>query len=112
MKISTCLLAGTLPLKRGTKVALLGPHLNSSIELLANYYGENIRVADSTPLAAFLRRAAAGDVTVGGFAEGCKLAGNDTSGFPAAVTAAAQADVAVVFAGLRSTQVNMFNFVS
>lgn len=52
---------GLLPLRSAgpssrLKVAVLGPHFNSSTHLLANYYGENHLVLNSTPLLGLRRR--------------------------------------------------------
>mmetsp|Transcript_17924 Transcript_17924/g.53118 ORF Transcript_17924/g.53118 Transcript_17924/m.53118 type:complete len:523 (-) Transcript_17924:1600-3168(-) len=84
------------------KIAVLGPHLNSSTQLLANYYGDNVLVKTSTPLAALARRP---EVEVVGALAGCDLINTsipaDLSG---AATLAKRADFAVVFLGLHSTQ--------
>jgi beta-glucosidase-like glycosyl hydrolase len=52
---------GVLPLKKGAKLAFIGPHANSTQALLSNYHGDNRLVNAHSPLAA---AAAAGlDVT-------------------------------------------------
>ena len=85
-----------LPLARGARVALVGPHFNASDDMLSNYKGANNIVYSHTPLAAMT---AAGTVVAS--ARGCGLFGSDETGFPAAVAAARTADVAVVFLGLH-----------
>ena len=93
----------TLPLPHGSRLALLGPHVNISTAMLGNYYGDNFHVFNSTPELAFKRRT---DVVVTAVVEGCDLASNDTSRIPTAVAAAKGADIAVVFVGLTSNQVS------
>ena len=88
--------APLLPLASTTKVAVIGPHFNASMDLLSNYHGENRLVKNHTPLLAMERR---GNVV--GHAQGAALWGNDESGFAAAVEVAAKAEVAVVFLGLH-----------
>eukprot|EP00054_Salpingoeca_dolichothecata_P027194 m.198250 g.198250 ORF g.198250 m.198250 type:complete len:840 (-) comp25890_c1_seq10:30-2549(-) len=99
-----------LPLKPtsdgNVKVAILGPHGNSSTCMLGNYYGENDLVFTQTPLFGFQRRP---DVDVVGYAQGCELSGNVTSGFAEAVTLAKQSEVAIVFLGLTSGQGKQVN---
>jgi len=86
-----------LPLDPKAKVAVLGPHFNSTVEFQSIYFGENKHVLRQSPLAAFKRRG----VNVVGSAMGCDYTWcNTTEGFPDAVAAAKAADVAVVFIGL------------
>ena len=85
-----------LPLAPGAKVALIGPHLNVSVDMLSNYHGDNLDVHNHTPLLALSRRGA-----VVGHATGSGLFGNDTSGFADAAALASKADVALVFVGLH-----------
>jgi hypothetical protein len=94
----------TLPLRADTRVAVLGPHFNASLAMLGNYYGDNLVVAEHTPLLALQRRA---DVRVVGAALGCSLDGNDTAGIAPAAALARSADVALVFLGLISGQGNV-----
>ena len=92
---------GALPVAPHNRIALVGPHINSTTELLANYYGENLLVQSHSPLMAFQARS---DVTVAAFAGGCALAGNDTSGFQAALEAVDKADTVLLFLGLWTMQ--------
>ena len=99
---------GLLPLKprspaRKLKVAAIGPHFNSSTHLLANYYGGNDLVLSETPLLGLKRRP---ELEVVGGMAGVEMCGaNCTPGdIPAAVALARKAEVAVIFAGLHSTQ--------
>jgi hypothetical protein len=85
------------------KVAVLGPHFNSSTHLLANYYGGNDLVKTQTPLMGLERRP---EVRVVGATQGVPMCGTfcgagDISG---AVALASKADVAVLFVGLHSAQ--------
>ena len=86
-----------LPLKAGTtRVAMIGPHMNATTDMLSQYRGINHDVDNHTPLLAMTRR---GNVVAS--AVGTALAGTDASGIPAAVAAARKADVAVVLLGLH-----------
>ncbi|GMH77927.1 hypothetical protein TL16_g07586 [Triparma laevis f. inornata] len=86
----------TLPLEASAKVAVIGPHFNSSLDLLSNYRGDSDDVENHTPLLGLTSR---GNVVA--HAAGCALNGDDTSGYDEAVKAAGEADVAVVFLGLH-----------
>ena len=84
------------------RLAVLGPHLNSSQQLLANYHGGNVLVEQSTPLAALLRRP---EVDVVAALAGCDLLDPTLPpDYDAAAAAARKADVAVVFVGLHTNQ--------
>ena len=84
------------------KLALIGPHANGSLIFLGgpNYHGDNRVVYDNTPP----RRAQAwfphATITL---AQGCSVAGNDTSGFGAAIAAAKASDMTVLFLGLDAS---------
>lgn len=102
---------GILPLTPKTagekvKIAVLGPHYNSSTELLANYFGDNNLVQTSTPLAALSRRP---EVEVVGALAGCDLVNvSIPPDIEGATNIAKKADIAIVFLGLHSTQVSQF----
>ena len=85
------------------KVAVLGPHFNSSTHLLANYYGGNDLVKTQTPLMGLRRRP---ELDIVSAAEGVPMCGTFCApgDIPAAVAAAKTADVALLFVGLHSTQ--------
>lgn len=85
-----------LPLAAGAKVALIGPHLNATTDMLSNYRGDNNLVYQHSPLLAMAQR---GNVI--GHAQGSALSDPDESGFAEAVALAQKADVAVVFLGLH-----------
>lgn len=100
--------AGTplLPLPRGggrlQRVAVVGPHFNSTTALLGNYSPHNAQVGNQSVLLAMQRRGAAEGFAVSA-APGCagvECAGTD--GFPAAVAAVRGADVAIAVLGLCS----------
>lgn len=88
-----------LPLSKSAKLAFVGPHANSTLDLLGNDYPPGNRaVFAESPLAAALRLSLAVQ-----YAPGCAdLNCGDADGFPAAVAAAKSADVAVVFLGISS----------
>ena len=89
---------GLLPLSVGLKIAISGPHANSTLDLLGNdYMKDNQQVLSNTPLLAAKRRGL--KLT---YSKGCAsgLSCADDSGFAAAVSDAKAADVAVVFLGL------------
>jgi beta-glucosidase-like glycosyl hydrolase len=92
-----------LPLSaaRLRRVALIGPLANESADLLSNYHGDNVLVANHSLLAAFSARAAADGFALD-FAQGCgpNAGCDDQLGFPAALAAARAADVAIVALGL------------
>eukprot|EP00041_Stephanoeca_diplocostata_P034273 m.1156162 g.1156162 ORF g.1156162 m.1156162 type:complete len:985 (+) comp24492_c0_seq2:78-3032(+) len=100
---------GVLPLTSqgaGLKVALVGPHLNSTADLLTSlaYAGENTLVLNNTIEAAFQRRAKAsgGALEIVGAAEGCDIVVGCPEVDTAAITAAvANADVVVALVGLH-----------
>ena len=98
----------TLPLAPSSnlKIAIIGPHLNSTIDLLSGpgYAGENKIILGNTIEAAMQRRAAAskGRITIVGTAGGCDIVtgclGADLTSVAVAV---AQADIVVAFVGLH-----------
>ena len=93
-----------LPLSEGTKVALIGPHIDSTADLLAShgYAGENKIVANNTIATAFQRRADAGQLEIVGRASGCDiLHGCDTADIASVEAAVADAEVVLAFVGLH-----------
>lgn len=93
------------------KVAVLGPHFNSSTHLLANYHGGNDLVLTQTPLMGLQRRP---EVRIIGAAQGVPMCGTfcGAGDIPAAVAIATKADVAVLFMGLHSNQGKGFKAVN
>ena len=101
-----------LPLKRGAKLAFIGPHANATTDMLSNYHGANTLVNTHSPLQA--ATALGLDVT---YARGCNICDERPAGFPnmpcvksgdtsmiaAAVAAAKAADAAVLFLGSDQT---------
>lgn len=86
----------------GRKIALLGPNANSTLTLLSSYHGSNTLVQNNSILAAMKREAAATGFVLT-YVPGCgTLRCNTTQGFPEAVTAAQEANVAIVVVGLCS----------
>jgi hypothetical protein len=99
-----------LPNKGGKllKIALVGPHLNSTEALLAGsgYAGENRLIAKNTIEGAFRRRAAAskGIISITGTALGCDMTtGCAQADLPSITTAVQDADVVIAFVGLNPT---------
>ncbi|MGY0385784.1 beta-xylosidase/alpha-l-arabinosidase [Nocardioides sp. WG-D5] len=103
---------GVLPLAAGAgKVAVIGPNADRPEALMGCYSFVNHVMASypeeplgiELPTIAEAIRAELGDAALGGAAlevvAGCDVEGTDRSGFPAAVSAAAEADVAVVVVG-------------
>ncbi|MFT4256625.1 MAG: glycoside hydrolase family 3 N-terminal domain-containing protein [Pseudoxanthomonas sp.] len=86
-----------LPLSKniGT-VAVIGPLADSPRDLIGNWAGAGRAEDAVTPLQAL--REALGEARVA-YAQGTTIAGGDTSGFDAAVAAAKQADVVLLFLG-------------
>jgi beta-glucosidase-like glycosyl hydrolase len=97
----------TLPLvdparsNKKVRVALLGPHFNSSKEMLSNYAtGSNNYIYENTPLVALSRRNATMEITTA--LAGCRFDGRNTSRFAAAERAAAEVDSVVLMLGLHA----------
>ncbi|KAJ7484280.1 glycoside hydrolase family 3 protein [Mycena latifolia] len=87
---------GTLPLKTGLKIALIGPWGNATTAMQGNYFGT----------APFLISPQAGAVAAGysvTFVQGTTTTGTSESGFAAAVAAAQAADAIVYAGGLDET---------
>ena len=87
--------APLLPIQATETVAILGPHFNSTQDLLSDYSPGHWWVR--SPLMA--AHQLLGKRLIGG-SQGCNIEGNDTSNIPAAVSLASAADVAVVLVGL------------
>ncbi|KAF8179580.1 glycoside hydrolase family 3 protein [Mycena galopus ATCC 62051] len=87
---------GTLPLKAGLKIALIGPWGNATTAMQGNYFGN----------APYLISPQAAGITAGysvTYVSGATISGTDTSGFAAAVAAAKAADVIVYAGGIDNT---------
>ena len=89
--------AALLPIDGTATIALIGPHFNATQNMLSNYDPGHYDNTCVSPLQA--AQELLGDRLVG-YAQGCGIDGNDTSGIAAAVSLAKSADVAVVFVGL------------
>ncbi|GLE07469.1 hypothetical protein PINS_up017780 [Pythium insidiosum] len=96
----------TLPLKKGLKIAVIGPHTNAREGMMGNYYGQ-ICKGDykelgcvETPLEA-IKRLNEGGTTTG--EEGCKISGAATEGFDRAITLASHADAVVMMLGIDTS---------
>lgn len=92
---------GTLPLAKGKNIAVIGPHGNATLALVGNYLGQlcpsNKFECIVSPFLALQAANVGGSVT---YTQGCEISKNDTSGFPAALAAAAAADVVVLALGI------------
>ena len=98
-----------LPLSKTSTLAVIGPHLNATQDLLSNYHGENTLVDSDSPFTALQKRSGGRIV---GSAYGCTAHGSASldcvsdEGFEEATALASQADVAIVFVGLTSNKRN------
>jgi len=81
-------------------VAFIGPHFNATQDMLSIYRGDNILVNSHSPYQAIYKRG----YNVVGYAKGCELTGQDTSGFAAATSLASKAQVVIMFVGLHPGQ--------
>ncbi|KAG1697311.1 hypothetical protein DVH05_016594 [Phytophthora capsici] len=95
-----------LPLQKGKKVAVLGPHAQAKRGLIGNYLGQmchedyNEVGCIQTPLEAVT---AANGAASTSFALGCNISGNLTAGFDEAVKVTQESDAAVLFLGIDET---------
>jgi beta-xylosidase len=100
---------GVLPLRRGTRIALVGPRADDAFAMLGCYTFPShvglqypkwpLGLSIPTLLEATRKELPDAEVT---FAAGCDVDGADVGGFAAAVTAASAADVCVVALGDRA----------
>ena len=92
---------GTLPLAKGRRIAVVGPHANATDALVGNYLGQlcpdDTLGCVESPFAA-IAKANAGGVTR--LAKGPGLTKNDTRGWAAALAEAAAADAVVLCLGI------------
>jgi len=90
-----------LPFPTGKSVAVIGPHSNAREALVGNYLGQLCPSNDFSCVQSVYE--AIGEWNVGGSVslhQGCGLTKNDTSGFPAAISAAKQADYVILVMGI------------
>ncbi|KAH7099310.1 glycoside hydrolase superfamily [Auriculariales sp. MPI-PUGE-AT-0066] len=87
---------GLLPLKKSGSIALLGPLADR--DSLGDYIFETAHQYAVNPRQGFTQLLNGTGVAIN-YAQGCKIASNDQSGFAAAVDAAKKSDVAIVFVG-------------
>ena len=87
---------GTLPMKTGGRVAVIGFLANSAQDMLGSWCGQGSPDDTRTILEVLHRRNRGGSVT---YAEGCRPAGEDRSGFAAALSAARSAETVVMVMG-------------
>ncbi|KAG1688059.1 hypothetical protein DVH05_023850 [Phytophthora capsici] len=92
-----------LPLKKGIKLAVVGPHARAQSGLLGNYLGQMCHGGYDevgcvqTPFEAISQLNGESRTT---FAQGCNITGKSTAGFDEAVTATTNADAVVLFLGI------------
>ncbi|KAJ6191392.1 hypothetical protein N7519_001413 [Penicillium mononematosum] len=101
----------TLPLKKTNKIAVIGPMAHGYMNY-GDYVVQGSQNRGVTPLDGI--RAAVGESAKITYAQGCERWSNDQSGFPQAIQAAREADVAVVVVDLRTGEhvdVNSLNLV-
>ena len=82
-------------------VAVVGPHGNTTQDMLSNYHGTNTLVNSHSPFQALVNALGAGKVK---YSLGCNISDNDTSGIADAVSLVKSSDVALVFVGLDQSQ--------
>jgi beta-glucosidase-like glycosyl hydrolase len=109
-----------LPIKPGTKIAVIGPHSMTTKDLLSIYVGGNDVVLNQTMLQAVTRYAASHGSSVVGYDHGCandtsgsaagqpwedrnEIACKNTSYFGDSIELAKRADVVLMFMGLAPT---------
>jgi len=89
---------GVLPLsKAGQKIALIGPLADSKADLLGSWHAAG-SAEDAITLKTALEDMLASSSTLL-HAKGCEVEGDDRSGFPEALAAARQSDVAILVVG-------------
>jgi beta-glucosidase len=88
----------TLPLKRGQRIALIGPLAENKSELIGNWSG----AGDANACVSLREGLAAVQSTGITTALGCNIEGNDRNGFARAVQLAKDADVVVVAVGEKA----------
>jgi xylan 1,4-beta-xylosidase len=93
-----------LPITAGKKIAVIGPHANSTDALLWNYLGQicpdNNFDCLITPFSAISTLNVGGTTTV---SAGCKINDNSTDGFAAAIALAKASDIVILALGIDSS---------
>ena len=91
----------TLPLAKGRKIGLIGPHSNATTDMTGNYLGQlcpdNSFDCLVSPYMAMQVSNVGGTVTM---AKGCAVNSTDSSGFAAAVALAQASDIIVLALGI------------
>lgn len=86
-----------LPLKQGVRIALVGPLVKDEKNIIGNWAAAGDREGTAVSVfEAFEERLGKDNVL---YAEGCKVLGEDTSGFKDAIAVARKADVVVMVVG-------------
>lgn len=97
----------TLPLQKGRKVAVIGPHFNATNVFLSNYHGARCTSGNLdcivTPLSA-IKTANANGSTVRSM--GCTVSSMDNNGIAQAVAVAKEADDVILMVGIDGSQEN------
>lgn len=88
---------GALPLKKGKKIAVVGPLADSKRDLLGNWQARGDE-GDAVSILTALGEVYPGDVS---YAMGCQIQGDEKEGFPEALGLAREADVVVAVLGER-----------
>ena len=92
---------GVLPLRKGLKIAVIGPNADNMYNQLGDYTAPQERSAVSTVLDGIRNKVGAANVV---FAKGCAIRDESSADIPAAVRAARSADVTVVVVGGSSAR--------
>jgi len=94
---------GLLPLPRGKKIAVLGPHGNASSAMVGNYLGQICPRAFGDYSCIVSPYQAISQHNVGGttvYSQGVTVTGTSKTGYAAAVTAATNSDYVIIILGL------------
>ena len=86
-----------LPLEKSARIALIGPIAKNRFDMLGSWEGRG-KEDDVISIYDGLASSAEGDFSIR-YAKGCDFDGEDTSGFPEAMAAAAESDVIVLCLG-------------
>ncbi len=92
---------GILPLKKGVKIAVIGPNGDSLYNQLGDYTPPQRKGTGVTLLRGLIEQLGEENVS---FAQGCTVCGGEETGIPAAVKAAEESDVVILALGGSSSR--------
>lgn len=91
--------AGLLPLPRGKRLAVVGPHGNTTGDLMGNYFEQRCAAGDFSCVLSLVGALQAFGEAPAACVLGCEMNGGDASGIPAAVAAVGAADIVILALG-------------